>query len=96
MADSEVRQRKGKGDEKKPKAEAPEEEEVDKYTPWVDILRVISFLIVASCGLSYVLSGGTSWTWGGIPRPEYTTLEWWKSQFVRPTKPHLPPDEKAS
>jgi predicted heme/steroid binding protein len=96
MADSEssVRQRKlQEKEEKKPDAapDAPKpksarakvEEEDDAYSPYVDILRVLSFLFVASCGLSYLISGGETWFWGMKNPPNYLQVKWWKSQFVR-------------
>ncbi|KAJ2974948.1 hypothetical protein NUW58_g8496 [Xylaria curta] len=59
------------------------EDEDDDYTPWVDILRVISFLIFASCALSYLISGGESFTWGMKNPPKYIQADWWKSKLVR-------------
>lgn len=56
----------------------------DEYSPWVDILRVISFLLVASCGLSYLISGGESFTWSMRAPPKYMQLDWWKTQLVHP------------
>lgn len=53
------------------------------YSPWVDVLRVLSFLVFASCGLSYLISGGESFTWNMRAPPKYLQVDWWKSQFVR-------------
>lgn len=64
------------------KAEARIDEE-DAYSPWVDILRVLTFLFIASCGLSYLISSGESWFWGMKNPPSYLRADWWKSQFVR-------------
>lgn len=87
MADSELRQRKAQADkavDAKPKNQRNDDDDEDEeYTPWVDILRVISFLFVASCGLSYVVTGGGSWFWGGVQKPDYMKVDWWKEQFVR-------------
>jgi hypothetical protein len=94
MADAELRQRKAAGpasDDTRPKSSEPEPkpksrrrlEDDDEYSPWVDILRVLSFLLVASCGLSYVISGGESLFWGMKDKPQYLRVGWWKSQFVR-------------
>lgn len=57
-------------------------EEDDDYSPWVDVLRVISFLIFASCALSYLISGGETFTWGMKHPPKYLQADWWKSKFV--------------
>lgn len=86
---SELRQRKAaptKEDEAprktRPKSRADEE---DEYTPWVDILRVLTSLFVASCALSYLISSGESLFWGLQHKPKYMRLDWWKSHFVRST-----------
>jgi predicted heme/steroid binding protein len=70
------------------------EEEDEKYSPWLDILRVITFLLVASCALSYLVSNGESWTWGKQNKPRYLRLDWWKTQFTSPLL--LTPDELAA
>lgn len=67
----------------KSKSRAKRDAEQDDYTPWVDILRVLSFLLIASCGLSYVISGGDSFFWGMKNKPTYLRLDWWKAQLVR-------------
>ncbi|KAI1373787.1 cytochrome b5 [Hypoxylon crocopeplum] len=63
----------------------------EAYSPWIDILRVLSFLIVASCGLSYLISGGESFTWSLRAPPKYMQLGWWKSQLRGPI--YLTPTE---
>lgn len=84
MADSELRQRKLAKVEDDPKTTRleVEDEEEEPVTYWVDILRVLTFLMVASCGLSYLITNGDSWVWGGVNRPQYTTVDWWKAQLV--------------
>ena len=85
MADSEVRQRKSeKAPENKtqPRTTKSLDDDQDAYSPWVDVLRVLTFLFVVSCGLSYVISGGESWFWGIKDRPSYLKVDWWKSQLV--------------
>jgi hypothetical protein len=62
---------------RKPKAQTE-----DVYSPWVDILRVLTFLLLASCALSYLVSSGESWFWGMKNPPKYLRAQWWKSQFV--------------
>lgn len=49
----------------------------------LDIFRVLTFLFLVSCGLSYLISGGESFFWGMSDPPRYMTLNWWKKQFVR-------------
>lgn len=59
------------------------EEEDEDYNPWVDVLRVISFLVFASCALSYLISSGETFTWGMKHPPNYLQVDWWKAKFVR-------------
>ncbi|PHH84404.1 hypothetical protein CDD83_1993 [Cordyceps sp. RAO-2017] len=99
MSDSELRQRKtrGGGDDaavpteepgpaaaKKTKTRASRAEADDQYSPWLDVLRVLSFLLVASAALSYVISGGESWAWGMRNRPYYLRPDWWRDQLMGP------------
>lgn len=49
---------------------------------YIDILRVITFLFLASCGLSYLISGGETFFWGMSNPPRYMRLDWWKKQLV--------------
>lgn len=91
MAEATLRQRKAQSEEpdqqrprsppkiKITKADADDD---DEYSPWVDILRVLTFLFVASCGLSYVISGGDSWFWGLKDKPDYMKVDWWKEKWV--------------
>ncbi|KAI0378341.1 cytochrome b5 [Hypomontagnella monticulosa] len=65
----------------------------EAYSPWVDVLRVISFLVVASCALSYLVSGGETFTWNMRAPPKYMQLDWWKAQFRGPI--YLTPAELA-
>ncbi|KAI2634155.1 cytochrome b5 [Hypomontagnella submonticulosa] len=65
----------------------------ESYSPWVDVLRVISFLVVASCALSYLVSGGETFTWNMKAPPKYMQLDWWKAQFRGPI--YLTPSELA-
>ncbi|KAI0485407.1 hypothetical protein F4859DRAFT_470889 [Xylaria cf. heliscus] len=69
-------------------------DEDDEYSPWVDVLRVISFLIFASCALSYLISGGETFTWGMKHPPKYLRADWWKSKFRGPL--YLTPAELAA
>lgn len=107
--DSTVRQRKP-ASEQKPEREATADsqekkakkkrrtrvEEEDDYTPWVDVLRVLTFLLLASCGVSYVISGGESWWWGMKEKPDVLTINYWKELLKGPDPPiYLTPDELA-
>lgn len=100
MADSEVRQRKpAKADEAsapstKTKTRSSSTTDEDKPAIWLDALRVLTFLILASCGLSYVISGGKSFVWGKEYQPQYFKVDWWKAQFRGPL--HLTPEELAA
>lgn len=85
MADSKLRQRKAAADKpSKTKKQDPSDDDGTSYTPWVDILRVITFVIVASCGLSYMITSGKSFVWGGVARPDVLRLNWWQEKLVRP------------
>ncbi|EGO56043.1 hypothetical protein NEUTE1DRAFT_64300 [Neurospora tetrasperma FGSC 2508] len=80
---------------KKKKAPKRRIEDEDESNPWLlDILRVISFLFLASCGLSYLISNGESFFWGMSHPPNYLQLEWWKSQLRGPI--YLTPAELAA
>ncbi|TEA21012.1 Membrane steroid-binding protein 2 [Colletotrichum sidae] len=56
----------------------------DEYSPWVDILRVLSFLALASCALSYLISNGESFFWGFQDKPWYLKVDYWKAKFNGP------------
>ncbi|PKS11776.1 hypothetical protein jhhlp_001069 [Lomentospora prolificans] len=88
MADtSSLRQRKTAPSEK-PSSEIDDArkraKEEDEPTLWLDILRVIAFLFLASCGLSYLISGGETFFWGMKNKPNYMRVDWWKSHFQPP------------
>lgn len=68
-----------KPDTRKPKKKLEDE---DTYSPYLDVLRVLTFLFLASCGLSYLISGGETWTWGMKNPPKYLQSAWWKTQLV--------------
>lgn len=87
MADSEVRQRKpaATADTTKTRAKSTggKAREDDDETSWViDIFRVLTFLLVASCGVSYLVSGGESYFWGMKNKPNYLQLRYWQTKFV--------------
>lgn len=82
MADSELRQRKTAADKPAKARPEPDDDDQTSYTPWVDILRVITFIIFASCGLSYVITNGKSFVWGGVSRPDVLRMNWWEEQLV--------------
>ena len=58
-------------------------EETDRFTIFLDVLRVITFLFAASCALSYLVSNGETFFWGMQHPPKYLQTKWWKSQLVR-------------
>ncbi|RCI14440.1 hypothetical protein L249_6148 [Ophiocordyceps polyrhachis-furcata BCC 54312] len=101
---SELRRRKADNDnqpqEKQPSAKKYQSSSAadadESYSPWLlDGLRVLTFLLVASCGLSYVISGGDSWSWGVTPsRPNYLKPAWWKAKLTGPL--YLTPQELAA
>ncbi|RYP80807.1 hypothetical protein DL769_002277 [Monosporascus sp. CRB-8-3] len=72
--------------QEKNRTRAPRErvEDEDGYSPWLDVLRVLTFLVVASCGLSYLVSGGESFTWGLRHPPKYLSAQWWRTQLSGP------------
>lgn len=89
MADYELRKRKGEADEvivkpieigeKKKKSGVDDQEE----TNWtLDVLRVISFGLIASVVLSHFVSGGDSMWWNLKNKPNYFRVDWWKAQLV--------------
>ena len=88
MADAEVRQRKSgasKASTGQPSASSSttKRKDEDSSSVLLDVLRVLTFLLVASCGLSYVISGGESFTWSMATKPNYLKVDWWKAQLVR-------------
>ncbi|KAM7206432.1 hypothetical protein V8F20_002781 [Naviculisporaceae sp. PSN 640] len=69
-------------------------EDEDNRSPiLVDILRVITFLFLASSGLSYLISGGETFFWGMKNPPSYLRASWWKSKISGPL--YLTPAELA-
>ncbi|KAI0484253.1 putative heme binding protein [Xylariaceae sp. FL0804] len=86
-----------KRQEKKPTARqrvaAEDGEDEDAYSPWLDVVRVLSFLALASCALSYLVSGGESLVWSVRQWPPYMQVEWWKTQLRGPI--YLTPEELA-
>lgn len=103
MADSELRQRKPAApqDEQSEPQESPrktkkttsknaDDEATDFVSIGLDVLRVISFLFVVSCALSYVISGGESWFWGMKNKPNYMKVDYWKEKIQGPVAYPLP------
>ncbi|KAJ9149843.1 Cytochrome b5 [Pleurostoma richardsiae] len=56
----------------------------DGYNTYVDIFRVLAFLVLASCGLSYLVSNGDWLFWGIRNPPKYVQLDFWKAYFRGP------------
>ncbi|KAF4500184.1 Membrane steroid-binding 2 [Fusarium agapanthi] len=73
--------KKGK---KRSSAKVDEEDPWDGYSPYLDVVRVISFIIVASMGLSYVISGGESFWWGHKNKPDWMTQRFYKDLILGP------------
>lgn len=76
---------------KKPKSKKKKsKDDVDEYDTAniaLDALRVISFLFLASCGLSYLVSNGETFFWGMSNPPKYLTKAYYKELFVRFPRP---------
>ncbi|KAL5593962.1 uncharacterized protein BROUX77_007309 [Berkeleyomyces rouxiae] len=71
-----------------------DEDKVSGSTIVLDIFRVLTFLLLASCGLSYVTSGGKSMFWSTQARPKYLKLNYWQSRLSGPI--YLTPAELAA
>ncbi|POR37858.1 Membrane steroid-binding protein 2 [Tolypocladium paradoxum] len=90
MEDAELRQRKPRGDDKPAretsatKSKSKSKADSDDFSPWLDVVRVLSFIFVASCGLSYVISGGETFFWGMTNKPNYLRADWWKAKMSGP------------
>lgn len=67
--------------------------EVEYGNPWVDVLRVLSFLLFVSCGASYLVSGGESFFWSMKVPPKYLRVETWKGLLNGPR--YITPEELA-
>ncbi|KAK6225756.1 cytochrome b5-like Heme/Steroid binding domain-containing protein [Colletotrichum tabaci] len=78
---------RGKKSKRSKKAKA----EADVYSPYVDILRLLSFLLLASCALSYLQSNGESFFWGQKNKPWYLRPSYWRSKWNGPI--YLTPEE---
>lgn len=83
--DSDEEKKKKARKSKKKSRKVEDEDEYDKWDVAVDVLRVLSFLFVVSCGLSYLISGGESFFWGMTSPPNYLKASWWKSKLVGPS-----------
>ncbi|EJT71806.1 hypothetical protein GGTG_11059 [Gaeumannomyces tritici R3-111a-1] len=94
MADeSELRQRKppaatwtkiepGKKDKT---AQELADEEDAATNPWLDMLRLAVGLLIAYCGLSYLATGGETFSMGYEVPMKYMQFDWLKSKFQNPT-----------
>lgn len=74
--------KKGSRTKKKSSRRGGAGDEVEYENRWVDFARVLTFLLFASCGLSYLVSSGESFFWSMKVPPKYMRMEWWKSQWV--------------
>ncbi len=71
---------------KSKKSRLDDEDEYPRSALLLDIVRVLTFLFLASCGLSYLVSSGESFFWGMSDPPKYLRASWWSKQLV----PSLP------
>lgn len=84
--DEEIKKDVSKKSKKKSAQDRLDEDE--SYSSlYLDIFRVLTFLVLASCGLSYLVSYGESFSWGMPASPKYLKVDWWKKQFVRRPRP---------
>ncbi|KAK3990746.1 membrane-associated progesterone-binding protein 4 [Cladorrhinum sp. PSN332] len=90
--DSDNEKKKAKKSKRK-KSKLEDVEEYDRFDMILDIARVVSFLFLVSCGLSYLISGGESFFWGMSDPPNYLKASWWKSKLSGPL--YLTPEELA-
>jgi hypothetical protein len=49
----------------------------------LDILRVLTFLVLASMGLSYLVTNGESFFWGNGNQAKYLRPAFWAQKLVR-------------
>ncbi|EAQ84139.1 hypothetical protein CHGG_10543 [Chaetomium globosum CBS 148.51] len=59
----------------------------------LDIFRVLTFLVLAYFGLSYLISNGETYTWGVTNGSKYLKTDWWMKQLRGPI--YLTPEELA-
>ncbi|ETS78946.1 hypothetical protein PFICI_08799 [Pestalotiopsis fici W106-1] len=70
----------------KPTPKARVKADDDEYSPWLDVLRVLTFLVLAGVGLSYLISNGTTFGLDKLAKhpPKYFRKDWWTEQFKTP------------
>jgi hypothetical protein len=81
------------------KGKKSDTQEVEYGNLWVDVLRVLSFLLFVSCGASYLVSGGESFFWSAKVPPKYLRMETWKGLLVciqSPPPPNIFPCPSCS
>ncbi|KAK4038147.1 hypothetical protein C8A01DRAFT_48204 [Parachaetomium inaequale] len=61
---------------------------------FLDTFRVLTFLVLAYVGLSYLVSSGETYSYGIADPSKYTKLDWWKKQFTGPI--YLTPAQLAT
>ncbi|KAK4152602.1 hypothetical protein C8A00DRAFT_16082 [Chaetomidium leptoderma] len=92
--DEKVKKNAPKKAKKKSKNARDQLDDDETYTSGalsLDIFRVLTFLILASCGLSYLVSSGESFFWGLSDPAKYLRPDWWKRQLSGPI--YLTPTE---
>ncbi|KAK4141988.1 cytochrome b5-like heme/steroid binding domain-containing protein [Dichotomopilus funicola] len=60
----------------------------------LDAFRVLTFLVLAYIGLSYLVSSGDTYSWGFPTAPRYLKTDWWLKQLRGPL--YLTPSELAT
>lgn len=68
---------------RKSKKSGSRDDETEYGSTLIDVLRVLSFLFLVSCGLSYLVSGGESFFWSMKVPPKYLRTETWRGMLVR-------------
>jgi hypothetical protein len=86
--DEEPKRDAPKKSKKKSTQDRLEEDESSGHV--LDIFRVLTFLVLAYFGLSYLVSSGETYSWGITDAPKYLKTDWWMKQLVRPAPSPLP------
>lgn len=82
-----------KSKKKSAKSRLEDDESYSTFNLSLDIFRVLTFLFLASCGLSYLISSGETFFWGMSNPPKYLRADWWAKQWVCSLPlHHLPPN----
>ncbi|KAL2160770.1 hypothetical protein VTH06DRAFT_967 [Thermothelomyces fergusii] len=91
--DENLKQQPAVSKKKKSAQERLDEDESSSSTI-LDIFRLLTLLILAYCGLSYLISYGETYSLGLPNAPKYFKVDWWKRQLRGPI--YLTLDELAA